>query len=1095
MRKRFLKALSLLLVIVIAALNFAAVAASAESLYSVCTLRTESIQNPLYAGVDTEASAGAAITPKTYYSAGEQFDVSLCTADLNVAISQLRAAMVNREASVDIYYKDANQYEDIEEFENLLARWLEQALAETDNAAEGDYLAYVYKSFNGFVVTQYIEGETEYYHKITFSLEYYTTKEQEAQLEEKLNKVIEGFNFTSATTERQKSDTIYNYITGNVAYDYDNLNVESYKLKFTAYAALINGTAVCQGYATLFYRLARECGLEARVITGTSMGDNHAWNIVKIGDRFYYADCTWDAGNRTYSYYLKGSDDFASHLCEEKYLSSQFTEEYPIALQNYDISPLQNQVEGDFQYEVYVNKAKITKYTGNAKKLTVPATLGGYEVREFGYHAIEYNETLETITFSEGIEFMSEEALFSCYKLKKINFPSTMGIVYEKYAEDGVYSGCSGVPNFCDALETVTIADGNTKMQLIDGIVYSADGKDVILCPANYSKATVTLPEGVVTVAPMAFKGCKNIKKVVMPDTVKYIGYWAFHSAYALEEINISNTCEIIGQFAFEQTKITSVHIPASMKTIMSAAFGTGCRLESITVDPENELFRMQDGALLVWDYVNEYDIMLDYEIGNTATSFTVPSSVEVIEQYALAETNLKEIIVPETVKVIFSYAFAGNDNLTHFEIPNSIDYVDSDWLIDCNKLAGITIPSSVTYIDGTFFGSGEKLYTVYGESGSFAESYCQENSIKFKNISEFKCLGGHSIVKNVYDNRYQYVCADCGDVASINYRAYIESVAYSDGVTLSQSVVKYTGSAIKPTIVSLKDGDRVLTENVDYKILGYENNKNVGWGWINIEGLGDYCGTGQILFEITPATDATAKLSYTTVVYNGGQNFPEVVVKNVKGKTLEMLTDYNVEYMGDGINAGTFNVTVTMCGNYDGIKTLTYKVTPKSSGIAAKLSYKECAYTGKTKSPTITVMDGSNKLTKSSYSVKYYTTRKYVGKHKVVVTLKGNYSGSKTLNFTINPAKTTVKKLTPARKALKVSITKKSAQISGYQIQYSTSKKFSGAKAFKITGTSKTIKSLKAKKTYYVRVRTYKKVGTKVYYSDWSAAKKAKTK
>ncbi len=179
-----------------------------------------------------------------------------------------------------------------------------------------------------------------------------------------------------------------------------------------------------------------------------------------------------------------------------------------------------------------------------------------------------------------------------------------------------------------------------------------------------------------------------------------------------------------------------------------------------------------------------------------------------------------------------------------------------------------------------------------------------------------------------------------------------------------------------------------------------------------------------------------------------------------------------------------------SVCG-YKKSSSVIYKIS------SVKLATTTYTYTGKAISPAVTVKNSKGtKLVKGTdYTVSYAGGRKNVGKYKVTITFKGNYSGKKILYFTINPTKTTVKKLTPATKALKVSITKKSAQVSGYQIQYSTAKSFSGAKALKITGTSKTIKSLKAKKTYYVRVRTYKKVGSTTYYSAWSAAKKAKTK
>ena len=142
---------------------------------------------------------------------------------------------------------------------------------------------------------------------------------------------------------------------------------------------------------------------------------------------------------------------------------------------------------------------------------------------------------------------------------------------------------------------------------------------------------------------------------------------------------------------------------------------------------------------------------------------------------------------------------------------------------------------------------------------------------------------------------------------------------------------------------------------------------------------------------------------------------------------------------------------------------------------------------------------DSAGKTISSKYySVSYPSGRKNVGSYKVKITFKTRYSGTKYLTFKVNPPKTTVKSLTAGKKSLKVAITKKSSQVTGYQVQYSTSKKFTKAttktvKSYKAT--SYTVKSLKAKKTYYVRVRTFKTVGGVKYYSGWSTAKYKKTK
>lgn len=135
-------------------------------------------------------------------------------------------------------------------------------------------------------------------------------------------------------------------------------------------------------------------------------------------------------------------------------------------------------------------------------------------------------------------------------------------------------------------------------------------------------------------------------------------------------------------------------------------------------------------------------------------------------------------------------------------------------------------------------------------------------------------------------------------------------------------------------------------------------------------------------------------------------------------------------------------------------------------------------------------------------YKVKY-TSNKNVGKAKVTVTGIGNYSGSISFNFTIIPKGTSLAKLKSAKKAMTVTWKKQAkkmakSRITGYQVKYSLKKNMSAAKTVNVKGyakTSKKISKLKGKKKYYVQIRTYKKVGSKTYYSKWSAKKTVKTK
>ena len=200
-----------------------------------------------------------------------------------------------------------------------------------------------------------------------------------------------------------------------------------------------------------------------------------------------------------------------------------------------------------------------------------------------------------------------------------------------------------------------------------------------------------------------------------------------------------------------------------------------------------------------------------------------------------------------------------------------------------------------------------------------------------------------------------------------------------------------------------------------------------------------------------------------------------------------------------DGKRTATYACTRTGC---KATYTKTLQTYYKASNI--KLSKTACTYNGKVQKPSVTVKDSKGKALKNGtdYTVSYPKGMKNVGKYTVKVTLKGNYSGSKSMTYNINPKGTSVSKVTAAKKGFKVTWKKQATQITGYQVQYSTSSKFKSAKTVTISKnktTSKSVNKLSAKKKYYVRVRTYKtvKIGGKSVklYSGWSKAKSVTTK
>ena len=263
------------------------------------------------------------------------------------AVLQLREQLTQRVEYITVLVE--SQRDPGEMLTDLFTR----ALAHTGVPTQGDYLAWQYGGYkSGYDYS--ISGET-YYCQMRYQVVYYTTAEQEAQMDAAVADLL-GRLSLDGKTKYEKIQAIYDYICSHTVYDYDTLNDDSYKLKYTAYAALINETSVCQGYATLLYRLALESGVDCRLIAGIGNGGGHGWNIVLMDDGVYYnVDATWDAVWRPYGYryFLRCDDTFEDHARYAQYASAEFCSAYPMGQKDYvpDSEPPADPVRGDFDHD------------------------------------------------------------------------------------------------------------------------------------------------------------------------------------------------------------------------------------------------------------------------------------------------------------------------------------------------------------------------------------------------------------------------------------------------------------------------------------------------------------------------------------------------------------------------------------------------------------------------------------------------------------------------------------------------------------------------------------------------------------------------
>ena len=336
---------------------------------------------------------------------------------------------------------------------------------------------------------------------------------------------------------------------------------------------------------------------------------------------------------------------------------------------------------------------------------------------------------------------------------------------------------------------------------------------------------------------------------------------------------------------------------------------------------------------------------------------------------------------------------------------------------------------------------------------------------------------------------------------------------AMAGGTVSMASSVSFTGRNITPS-VTVKVAGRTLTNGTDYTV-SYSNNKNVGTATVKITGKGNYSGSLSAKFDIVPAKQQIQKLEtkykgfYIDWAQKGsatGYDVEYSVNANMSGAVSKHLTASKPDTLTVSGLAGnkTYYVRVRSYTNVNGkvyygawsdiksIKTANNDITKATvSGISTK------AFTGKAITQNVTVKVGNTVLKNGTDYTVSYSNNKKVGKATVKITGKGKYGGVITKTFKINPAKQEIQKLTAKSKAFFVDWAQKGSA-TGYEIQYATNSKFTGAKKVAITNnkTDKTtVSKLSGNKKYYVRVRSYTTVGGTKYYGTWSAVKNVTTK
>ena len=767
----------------------------------------------------------------------------------------------------------------------------------------------------------------------------------------------------------------------------------------------------------------------------------------------------------------------------------------------------------------------------NLSKVNIPDT-----VTIIGEYAFDSCTNLTNVTLSKNLEHMEGRAFGNCEKITKIEIPKSLEWCGSTLYDYGPFGDCTG-------LKTVIFENGTTK--ILGHLFEKCTGLEEINIPntvtvienSAFSGCTkleqVNFSNKLTKIESYGFYDCTSLKKITVPDSINSIGNSIFQNCTSLTEVHLSNALKEISSNTFNGCKkLTTINFPSTLTTIGDSAF-YGCESLPEAILPSG-VEKIESNA---------------FKNCKSLKKAVVPDTVSSIGSSAFYGCEaLTDITLGSKLKKIDNQTFYGCAALPSIVIPYNVTAIGDSAFVNCTKLTQITVPRNTTSIESNAFSYPRKM-TMYGTSDCYAQTYANGKGIKYvaqdihatsirlditnktaEYYDEFQLTA--TIAPQNFTDAVTWTSSN-EDVATVSDTGYVEVCGVGTAViTVTAGNVKAACTVTVPQLIDwiefdedeieLKSGETyqlrpdISPSNATNKKLKYTSS-DTKVAEVSASGLVTAKSEGEARIRAA-ATDGSDEYAVCYVTVTGKAKVTGITLNQTsatlgRGKKLALKAAISPSYASNKKvvwkSANTKVATVDGSGNVTAKAPGRTKITVTS---AENSSYQaSCTVTvpynityklnkGKNNASNPSTYYGK-KITLKNPSRKGYTFAGWYTDAKFKKKIKTIESSAK-CDYTlyakwtkVNVAKVSITSAKNSKSKQILLKYKKISGIKGYEISYSTDKKFKKAVTRKnTTKTSYTISKLKKGKTYYVRIRAYKVDSTgKKVYGKYTSVKKVK--